>query len=127
MDHNKIFEKWAGVFGTQSGNPEMESGDFKSDLLPMAMRVASRTVGFDLVSVQPMDYGMTEEERNRIESEIKEENRDGKIDSIVEGKEFVEKKVEDHPDYRPGPGAQLMYLDFKYDNWKDSENDKTSD
>lgn len=105
MDHNKILEKWAGVFGTQSGNPEMESGDFKSDLLPMAMRVASRTVGFDLVSVQPIGYGMTEEERNRIESEIKEENRDGKIDSIVEGKEFVEKKVEDHPDYRPGPST----------------------
>lgn len=126
MDRNELFEKWAGVFGSQSGNPEMESGDFKSDLLPMAMKIAAKTVGLDLVSVQPMDYGMTEEERKRIESEIIEENREGKIDSIVDGKVFVEKKVEEHPDYRPGPRANLMYLDFKYDNWKDSENEKTS-
>lgn len=102
MDRNELFEKWSGVFGSQSGNPGMESKDFGSDFLPIAKQVATKTVGLDLVSVMPMDYGMTEEERKRIESEIIEENREGKIDSIVDGKVFVEKKVEEHPEYRPG-------------------------
>ena len=54
------------------------------------------------------------EERKRLEAEIKQENRDGKIDSIVEGKEFTEKTIKDHPDYKPGPKSHLMYLDYVY-------------
>ena len=81
--------------------------------LPLAMSVAAKTIGFDLVSVQPMEYdGLTKEERERLEAEIKQENRDSKIDSIVEGKEYTEKSIKDHPDYKPGPKANLMYLDY---------------
>ncbi len=85
-------------------------------LFPMAMKISAKTIGMDLVSVQPMTGpgGMSEEERKRIEAEVKQENRDSKIDALVEGTEYNEKKVEDHPDYRPGSGGQLFYMDYTY-------------
>jgi len=83
-------------------------------LLPLARKISSQLIG-----------GMSKEEKERIEAEIKSENRDGKIDSLIEGTEYVEKKVEEHPDYKSGtdlvpvqplsgPVGQLFYLDFKY-------------
>ncbi len=83
-------------------------------LLPIARKISSQLIG-----------GMSKEERERIEAEVKSENRDGKIDSLIEGTEYVEKKVEEHPDYKSGtdlvpvqplsgPVGQLFYLDFKY-------------
>jgi hypothetical protein len=83
-------------------------------LLP-TRKIAAQTIG-----------GMSKEERERIESEVKSENRDGKIDSLIEGKKYTEKKVEEHPDYISGtdlvpvqplsaPLGQLFYLDYKYD------------
>ena len=84
-------------------------------LLPIAMKISAQTIGLDLVGVQPMTGpgGMSQEERERIEAEVKGENRDGKIDALIEGKEYTEKKVEDHPDYKSG-GSQLFYLDYTY-------------
>lgn len=84
-------------------------------LLPIARKIAAQTIG-----------GMSKEERERIESEVKSQNRDGKIDALIEGKEYTEKKVEEHPDYKSGtdlvpvqplssPLGQLFYLDYKYD------------
>lgn len=86
-----------------------------SSLLPIARKIAAQTIG-----------GMSKEERERIESEVKSQNRDGKIDALIEGKEYDEKKVEEHPDYISGtdlvpvqplsaPLGQLFYLDYKYD------------
>ena len=48
---------------------------------------------------------------------MKAENRDRKIESLVDDKEFKEMKVEEHPYYRAPetPRATLMYLDFVYD------------
>jgi hypothetical protein len=84
-------------------------------LLPMAMKVASKTIGLDLVSVQPLASPvMSQEEIDRINNEVKKENRDGKIDSLIEGKDFKEMKPEEHPDWKPGPVGSLMYMDFKY-------------
>ena len=85
-------------------------------LFPMAMKMSAQTIGMDLVSVQPMagPGGMSEEERKRIEAEIKQKNRDGKIDSLIEGTEYKEEKVENHPDYKPGSGGQLFYMDYTY-------------
>jgi hypothetical protein len=85
-------------------------------LFPMAMKIAAQTIGQDLVSVQPMTGpgGMSKEERERIEAEIKQKNRDGKIDSLIEGLEYKEVKVEHHPDYKPGSGGQLFYMDYTY-------------
>ena len=85
-------------------------------LLPIAMRVAAQTIGQDLVSVQPMGGGNSGDEMKKIKQEVKIENRDRKIDALVEGKEFNEMKPEDHPDYKEskGPIGQLFYMDFVY-------------
>ncbi len=88
-------------------------------LLPVAMKVASKTIGLDLVSVQPLaSPGMSQEEIDRINNEVKKENRDGKIDSLIEGKDFKEIKPEEHPDWKPGPVGKIMYMDFKYGHKK---------
>ena len=87
-----------------------------STLLPMAMKVSAQTIGTDLVSVAPIGGGNSGPEMESIRQDVKIENRDRKIESIVEDKEFEEMKVEDHPDYiKPkGPSGQLFYMDFKY-------------
>jgi hypothetical protein len=92
-------------------------------LLPMAMKIAAQTIGQDLVSVQPMSGpgGMSKEERERIEAEIKQKNRDGKIDSLIEGTEYKEEKLEEHPDYKPGSGGQLFYMDYTYGDESEKE------
>lgn len=98
---------------TLSNNTTAE--DF-STLLPMAMKVSAKTIGTDLVSVVPIGGGNSGPEMESIRQDVKIENRDRKIESIVEDKEFEEMKVEDHPDYiKPkGPSGQLFYLDFIY-------------
>ena len=85
-------------------------------LLPIAMKVSAQTIGTDLVSVAPIGGGNTSDKLKEIREDVKIENRDRKIESIVEDKEFEEMKVEDHPDYiKPkGPSGQLFYLDFIY-------------
>jgi hypothetical protein len=85
-------------------------------LLPIAMKIAAQTIGHDLVSVAPMGGGNSGDEMKKIKQEVKIENRDRKIDALVEGKEFNEMKPEDHPDYiKPkGPSGQLFYLDYTY-------------
>lgn len=89
--------------------------DFQT-LLPIAMKVSAQTIGTDLVSVAPIGGGNSGSEMESIRQDVKIENRDRKIESIVEDKEFEEMKVEDHPDYiKPkGPLGQLFYLDFQY-------------
>lgn len=91
------------------------AADFPT-LLPMAMKVSAKTIGTDLVSVMPIGGGNSGPEMESIRQDVKIENRDRKIESIVEDKEFEEMKLEDHPDYiKPkGPSGQLFYLDFIY-------------
>ena len=98
---------------TLSNNTTAE--DFPT-LLPIAMKVSAKTIGTDLVSVMPIGGGNSGPEMESIRQDVKIENRDRKIESIVEDKEFEEMKVEDHPDYiKPkGPLGQLFYLDFTY-------------
>jgi hypothetical protein len=109
---------WMSQYTEMHSNNESEieenntTYDFPS-LLPIAMKIADRTISQDLVSVQPMDGpgGMSKEERERIEAEVKSENRDGKIDALIEGKDFKEIKPEDHPDWKKGG---LFYMDYEY-------------
>jgi len=82
-------------------------------LLPIAMSFATRTIGQDLVSVKPMNSN-SEEEFEKIKNEVKAENRERKIDSLIEDKEFQEMTVEKHPDYKPGPSGKLFYIDYHY-------------
>jgi hypothetical protein len=95
---------------------ELQKDDNKTldPILPLAMKIAARTIGNDLVTVQPLSSpgGMSEKELERIKSEIKQKNRDNKIESLLEDKEFKEVKVEEHPDFNTS--GLLFYLDYKY-------------
>lgn len=132
-----LINKWSvvlgplGITGSQLDNlsqlaknqsnqilEETKTEEFSS-LFPVAMKIAAQTIGQDLVSVKPMSHpGMSLEEIDRINAEIKKENRDGKIDAIVEGKDYKEVKPEDHPDWRTGPKGSLFYFDYQYDRKK---------
>jgi len=78
------------------------------------MKIAFQTIGQDLVSVTPMCGGNSGDEMNKIRQEVKMENRDRKIDALIENKDFDEMKTEEHPDYIKGPSGQLFYMDMLY-------------
>ena len=105
----------------QSNEGSSEEVEDFPTLLPIAMKVAAQTIGTDLVTVAPIGGGNTPDELKEIREDVKIENRDRKIEAVVEGKEFEEMKVEDHPDYiKPaGPSGQLFYMDFKYGTQSD--------
>ena len=130
-----LIKKWSailgpmGVTGSQADNlsqlvenqsnhileENTKTSEFAT-LLPTAMKIAAQTIGQNLVSVQPLL--MSQEEIDRINAEIKKENRDGKIDAIVEGKDYKELKPEEHPDWKPGPVGNLFYFDYQYGHKK---------
>lgn len=87
-----------------------------SNLLPIAMKIAAKTIGQDLVTVAPIGGGNSRDEMKKIEQEVKIENRDRKINAVIEGEEYKEMKPEDHTDYKEskGPTGHLFYLDYKY-------------
>ena len=104
---------------TQSNQILEETKTEEFTLLPIAMKVAAKTIAMDLCFA-------SQEEIDEVKSKVQSENRDGKIESIIEGGEFTEKKLEDDEDYKklmkkgvtpmPAPSSNLFYLDFKYDN-----------
>jgi hypothetical protein len=124
---------WLSQYTQMQSNNEskIEENTLASDtefpsLLPMAMKVASKTVELNLVSVQPLaSPGMSQEEVDRINNEIKKENRDGKIDALIEGKDYKEMKPEEHPDWKPGPKGHLFYMDFKYGEQNEEKEDES--
>lgn len=119
IDKWKEFEEF-GPSATQS------TSEFPS-LLPIAMKVAAKTISQDLGGFA------SQEEIEAVKNKVIAENRQGKIDSIVDDKPFTEKKLEDDEEYKElmkkgvtpmsGPSGNLFYLDFKYgdDNEKDSK------
>lgn len=114
-----IKKLWENQLKHMSG--ETTNGDDTTDsfpsLLPIAMKVAAKTISQDLF------FGDTEKMKE-IETRIDIENRDGKIDSLVENKPFVEKRKEDDPvwleESKKGvtplsaPSGNLFYIDFSY-------------
>lgn len=135
-----IMKKWApilgsmGMTGSQLDNlsqlAENQSNEILREstqasefptLLPLAMRVAARTISNDLIFA-------SKEEIDEVKKKVQSENRDGKIDAIIEGGEFVEKKLEDDEEYKElmkkgvtpmsAPSGNLFYLDFKYGDEK---------
>ena len=152
MSKDDLMKKWApimdsmGVTGSKAdwlsqyaqmhsnNESKIEENTLASDtttdefpsLLPIAMKVTAKTIGMDIVSVQPLaSPGMSQEEVDRINNEIKKENRDGKIDALIEGKDFKEMKPEEHPDWKPGPIGSLLYMDFKYEEQNEKEEDES--
>ena len=136
-----IMKKWApilgsmGMTGSQLDNlsqlaenqsneilkENTQSSEFPS-ILPIAMKVAAKTISNDLIFA-------SKEEIDEVRKKVQSENRDGKIDAIIEGGEFIEKKLEDDEEYKElmkkgvtpmsAPSGNLFYLDFKYGEEKD--------
>ena len=96
---------------------ENKTSEFPN-LLPIATKVASQ-----LVSNQILGFA-SEEEIDAVKKKVKSENRDAKIEAVVEGREFTEKKLEDDEEYQQlmkkgvtpvsAPSGVLFYLDYKY-------------
>lgn len=129
-----LINKWSSILGSANshwGNlsqlgenqsnqisEETKTEDFPT-LLPMAKQIFAKTVSLDLCFA-------SEEEIDEVKKKVQSENRDGKIDAIIEGCEFTEKKLEDDPQYKElmkkgvtplsAPSGNLFYLDFKYDD-----------
>lgn len=152
MSKDDLMKKWApiidsmGVTGSKAdwlsqyaqmlsnSESKIEENTVASDtttefpsLLPIAMQVASKTIGMDLVNIKPLaGPGMSQEEVDRINNEVKKENRDGKIDALIEGKEYKEMNPEEHPDWKTGPTGQLFYMDFKYGSQNEEKEEDES-
>lgn len=104
---------------------EENKGDVFKSILPMVMRVAAKTIGQDIGGFASKD------EIDKVKNRILQENREGKIESIIEDKKFTEKKLEDDEEYKKlmekgvtpmsGPSGSLFYLDFKYGDPDDSK------
>lgn len=94
-----------------------EISDFPNLLFPVVKKVFAKTLGGDLGFA-------SKEEINEVKNRIQIDNRDGKIDAVLEDKEFVEKKLEDDEEYKKlmkkgvtpisAPTVSLFYLDYKY-------------
>lgn len=113
--------------GTDEPNVSPEENRLPS-LLPIAMKVAARTISQELVSVQPLGaLGIPSDKVGEIEKRLEQENREGKIDSVIDNKNFKEKTLEDDKEYKRlvkkygTSRIDLMYLDYIYGD------DKTDD
>lgn len=95
----------------------MEEKDFDNILLPLVKRVSRKTLSQELAFY-------SEEEMMIVKSRVNSENRDRKIESILEGTEYVEKRLEDDLEYKElvsrgikplsAPTGHLFYMDYKY-------------
>lgn len=119
--------EWMEIHSTKENNLYSQITSTQSSfpsVLSLVTKVASQTVGLDLVTVQPIG-GNSQEEIDRINVEIKADNREGKIESVLDNKEYKEMTIEDHPDYKNGlPSGQLFYMDYKYGDDKKKKKKK---
>ena len=98
-------------------------GSFPS-LLPMTQRVFAKTIDTNLASVKPMGglSKMGVEKLRKLETTIEAENRENKIDSIIENSEYKPIYIEEDGRYKEIlvnhsygiPSGKLFYLDFKH-------------
>jgi hypothetical protein len=144
----ELMKKWApilgsmGMTGSQLDNlaqlaenqsnqilEETKTEEFPS-LLPMAMKVSSKLMSNEIIGFA------SKEEIDDVKSRVNSENRDGKIEAVIEGGEFTEKKLEDDEEYKElmkkgvtpmsAPSSQLFYLDFKYESPKSHKKTRRS-
>ena len=125
--------EWMSEYVEMHSNNEVEkntlstektSSDFPN-LLPIAMKVSAKTIGLDIVGVQPMNSpgGTSEETMERIKAEVKAENRERKINNILEDEDYKEMDITEHEDYN-GPVGHLFYLDYSYGGSTQSNNSR---
>jgi hypothetical protein len=112
--------EWMSEYVEMHSNNEVEkntlsteytSNDFPS-LLPISKKIVAKTVGLDIVAVKPMSSpGVpSEETMRRIKAEVKAENRERKINNVLEDEEYKEMDITEHLDYN----GNLFYLDYSY-------------
>ena len=101
----------------------MSEDIFGKSFLPIAKRVFATTIAQDLIEVKPLGGGNSWEETKKIENEVKSENRDRKIESLVDDKDYEEMKIEEHPDYKTiePPRCNLFYMDMVYTSEEDKK------
>jgi hypothetical protein len=126
--------EWMSEYAEMHSNNEVEknilstettSNDFQN-LLPISKKIVAKTVGLDIVAVKPMSSpgGTSEETMERIKAEVKAENRERKINNVLEDEDFKEMDITEHPDYN-GPVGNL-YLDYSYGGGSTQSNVKAS-
>jgi hypothetical protein len=69
--------------------------------------------------------GTSEETMERIKAEVKAENRQRKINNVLEDEEYKEMDITEHPDYN-GPNGSLLYMDFVYGGGSTQSNTSAS-
>ena len=136
-----LMDKWQAVLGTTSSNDKLNwmteyaehhklydsatsslsslqpKEEFPS-LLPLAMKVSAKTIGLDLVSVNPIGGG-DPKLLEAAKSKVKATNRERQMDSVLEDKPFEPLKIEDTEEYKEyskysGPKMDLFYIDYQY-------------
>jgi hypothetical protein len=95
------------------------TNSFYSSIFPIVMKVAAITISSELLFA-------SKEEIKEVEDRIKVENRNNKIEAVIEGKEYKEKTLEDDSEYielsKKGvkplsrPSGILHYIDYKYND-----------
>ena len=131
----EIMKKWSNILGyipvIRKSNQiveETKTEEFPS-LLPMAMKLSSKLMSNEIIGFS------SKEEIDAVKSRVQSDNRDGKIEAIVEGGEFTEKKLEDDEEYEElmkkrvtpmsDPSGTLFYLDYKYGDESSKTHKKT--
>jgi len=86
-------------------------------LLPKSIRILPK------FGVDPGIFA-SEEEINSVKSRVLSENREGKINAILTGSDYIDKKLEDDMEYirlinkgvhpLPKPSNNLFYVDIKW-------------
>jgi hypothetical protein len=109
------------VYGSATGSLSslQPKEDFPS-LLPVAIKVAAKTIGLDLVSVNPIMGGGDPKLLEAAKNKVKSVNRERQMDSVLEeDKPFEPLKIQDTEEYKEyskysGPKMDLLYIDFQY-------------
>ena len=130
----EIMKKWAnilgpmGMTGSQLDNLAQLAENQSNQILEETKKVAARTISNDLIFA-------SKEEIDEVKKKVQSENRDGKIEAIIEGGEFTEKKLEDDEEYKElmkkgvtpmsAPSGTLFYLDYKYGDESTKPHKKT--
>jgi hypothetical protein len=109
------------IYGSATGSlSSLQSKENFPSLLPVAIKVAAKTIGLDLVSVNPIMGGGDPKLLEAAKNKVKSVNRERQMDSIIEDdKPFEPLKIEDTEEYKEynkysGPKMGLLYIDFQY-------------
>jgi len=83
-------------------------------IFPNVIKTSAKSIAMDLVDVKPMEsYSL--EKYQSMKNDIAKENRSNKIDSVLVGKPYIHKSIEDHPDFKKNSIINpLFFTDYVY-------------